>query len=426
MKRQRDAKDALHNAGIWMRVGAVLAAGAIVCVMPENAPAQETRQDRPNIVVMMTDNLGYGDLSVYGGLRAPTPRIDQLAAEGVRFRDFQVEPGCTPSRAAFITGRMSIRSGNSTIPLPGTLSGMAPEEVTMAEMLKGVGYTTALFGKWHIGELPERQPQMQGFDQFWGFLFSSAPTDPDNPDFQAMGIPIQPILEANAGEPARPVARLTTEYRGLIDSDITSKSVDYIKKKARAKEPFFLFTSFVNPHHPVVPHPDFKGKSGGGAFSDALMEIDYNTGRILDAINEAGIRETTIVIWFSDNGPTRYSLQPYHNGDPGPWSGGLGTAWEGGLRTAGMVSWPGKIASGVSDELFHEMDFFPTVATWAGVSVPDDRPIDGVDQSAYLLGNNRTLPEIMSLCITTASTPHCATDSTRSIGSAMSAMSMAC
>ena len=109
-------------------------------------------QDKPNIVVMMTDNLGYGDLGIYGGLRAPTPRIDTLAREGIRFRDFQVEPGCTPSRAAFITGRMSIRSGNSTIPLPGTKAGLAPEEVTLAEILKGAGYATALFGKWHLGE----------------------------------------------------------------------------------------------------------------------------------------------------------------------------------------------------------------------------------------------------------------------------------
>ena len=188
---------------------------------------------KPNIVVMMTDNLGYGDLGIYGGLRARTPRIDTLAREGFQFRDFQVEPGCTPSRAAFMTGRMAIRSGNSTIPLPGTLGGLAPEEVTMAEMLKGAGYSTALFGKWHLGEVHDRQPQNQGFDQFWGFLFSSAPSDPDSLDFQAMGVPIQPILAAKSGEKAKPVNKLTTDYRGLIDNDITKKSVDYIKSKAK-------------------------------------------------------------------------------------------------------------------------------------------------------------------------------------------------
>jgi arylsulfatase len=189
-------------------------------------------QEKPNIVVMMTDNLGYGDLGIYGGLRAATPRIDALARDGIQFRDFQVEPGCTPSRAAFMTGRMAIRSGNSTIPLPGTLGGLAPEEVTMAEMLKGVGYSTALFGKWHLGETDDRQPQNQGFDQFWGFLFSSAPSDPDNADFQAMGVPMQPILAAKSGEKAKPVKKLTTDYRGLIDNDITKMSIDYIKDKA--------------------------------------------------------------------------------------------------------------------------------------------------------------------------------------------------
>jgi arylsulfatase len=344
-------------------------------------------QEKPNIVVIMTDNLGYGDLGIYGGMRAPTPRIDNLAREGIQFRDFQVEPGCTPSRAAFITGRMAVRSGNSTIPLIGTLGGLAPEEVTMAEMLKGAGYSTALFGKWHLGETHERQPQNQGFDQFWGFLFSSAPSDPDNINFQMMDVPMQPILAAKSGEKAKVVNSLTTTYRGLIDNDITKKSVDYITEKSKDEEPFFLFVSFVNPHHPVIPHPDFKGKSGGGAYSDALMEIDYNTGRILDAIDGAGAKKNTIVIWFSDNGPTRYSLQPYQNGDAGPWSGELGTAWEGGLRTAGMISWPGTIEASISDEIFHEMDFFPTIAKWAGTSVPKDRPIDGINQSDYLLGN---------------------------------------
>ena len=345
---------------------------------------------RPNVVVMMVDNLGYGDLGIYGGLRAKTPRIDQLAREGVRFRDFQVEPGCTPSRAAFMTGRLSIRSGNSGIAAIGSKSGLHPKEVTLAEVLKGAGYTTALIGKWHLGELPERQPQMQGFDTFWGFLFSSAPSDTTKADFRALNVPVQPILEAKAGQKARVVGRLTLKYRALIDRDMTNKAVAYIAKNAKGTKPFFLFVSFANPHHPVIPHPDFKGKSGGGAYSDVLMEIDHNTGRILDAINKAGIRDNTIVVWFSDNGPTRYSLTPYENGDPGPWTGELGSAWEGGLRTAGMIRWPGKIKPRVSDEMVHEMDLYVTLSKFAGGKVPTDRPIDGVDQSEYFLGNAKS------------------------------------
>ena len=335
---------------------------------------------------MMTDNLGYGDLGIYGGLRAPTPRIDRLAREGVQLRDFQVEPGCSPSRAAFLTGRMAVRSGNDVIAQPGAPGGLHPSEVTLAEMLKGAGYKTAMYGKWHVGEMPERQPQMQGFDEFWGILSTSLPTDPTDRDIQTMGVPMQQILAAKAGAKAEQVGQMTLEYRGLIDHEITDKAVAYIKANAKGDQPFFLYVPFINPHHPVVANPDFKGKSGGGTYCDVLMEIDHNTGRVMDAIKEAGIDENTIVVWFSDNGPTRYSLMPYENGDTGPWTGELGSVFEGGLRTAGMIRWPGTIKPMVADELFHEMDFFPTLARWAGATVPDDRPIDGVDQSDYLLG----------------------------------------
>ena len=167
-------------------------------------------------------------------------------------------------------------------------------------------------------------------------------------------------------------------------------SVEYIKREAKSPEPFFLLTSYINPHHPVVPHPDFAGKSGGGAYPDVLMEIDYNTGLILDAIDDAGIRENTIVFFPSDNGPTRYSLHPDQNGDNGPWSGELGSAWEGSLRTLGMMRWPGKIRSNWETEgMVHVMDMFTTLGKIAGGDIPTDRPIDGVDQTDWLLGKKK-------------------------------------
>ena len=359
---------------------------AVGASLPVKAAFAQSADKKPNIVVLMTDNLGYGDLGIYGGLRAPTPRIDQLAREGAQLRDFQVEPACSPSRAAFLTGRMSVRSGNDVIAQPGAPSGLDAKEVTLARMLKGAGYKTAMYGKWHVGEPPERQPQMHGFDEFWGILNTSLPTDPTNPDVQTMNVPMQQILAAKAGEKARQVGQMTLEYRGQIDHDITDKAVAFIKANAKGDQPFFLYLPFINPHHPVVANPEFKGKSGNGTYCDVLMEIDYNTGRIMDAIAAAGIDDNTIVIWFSDNGPTRYSLTPYENGDTGPWTGELGSVFEGGLRTAGMIRWPGKIKPMVSDDLFHEMDFFPTLARWAGGTVPNDRPMDGVDQADYLLG----------------------------------------
>ena len=347
--------------------------------------------DQPNIVVIMTDNQGYGDLGIYGGLRAPTPRIDQLASEGAMFQDFQVEPNCTPSRAAFMTGRIPIRSGTDGLVMPGQPGGLDPMEVTLAEVLKGAGYATAYYGKWHLGESADREPQMQGFDYWYGIHNTSLPVDPDFPGTDMKLIESQKVMEGRANKPAKVVRDMNIEYRPLIDRDLTKMSVDYIRKESKTDKPFFLMASYINPHHPVVPHPDFKGKSGGGAYTDVMMEIDYNTGLILDAIDKAGIRKNTIVFWFSDNGPTRYSLHPDQNGDNGIWSGELGSAWEGSLRTPGMVRWPDKIrANWKTEGMIHVMDMFTTLGKIAGGDIPTDRPIDGVDQTDWLLGKKKS------------------------------------
>ena len=227
--------------------------------------------DKPNIVVIMTDNQGYGDLGVYGGVRAETPRIDQLAAEGIQFLDFQVEPGCSPSRAAFMTGRIPVRSGNDGYVEPGQPGGLNPMEVTMAELLKGVGYSTAIHGKWHLGENSERQPQMQGFDQWYGITNTTVPVDPTFPGAGSLTLIQQKILEAKGGQEAKVVGENTVKQRGLMDRELTERSVKYIKANAKKENPFFLFVPFTNPHHPVVPHPDFVGKSKGGAYTDVLM-----------------------------------------------------------------------------------------------------------------------------------------------------------
>lgn len=350
-------------------------------------PSYSTAQVKPNIVVLMTDNQGYGDLGVYGGLRAPTPRIDKLANEGVMFKDFQVEPNCSPTRAAFLTGRMPIRSGTDGLVMPGQPGGLDPMEVTLAEVLKGAGYATAYYGKWHLGESEDREPLAQGFDYWYGIHNTSLPVDPDFPGTDMELIESQKVVEGHAGRPAEVVRDMDVSYRPLIDRDLTNMSIEYITKGAKKDTPFFLMTSFINPHHPVIPHPDFKGKSGGGAYSDVLMEIDYNVGKILDAIESAGIKDNTIVFFFSDNGPTRYSRQPDQNGDNGIWSGELGSAWEGGLRTIGMLRWPGKIKTEwQTTDMIHVMDMFTTLGEIGGGSIPNDRPIDGIDQTDWLLG----------------------------------------
>ncbi len=348
-------------------------------------------QDKPNIVVIMTDNQGYGDLGVYGGVRAETPRIDQLAAEGIMFMDFQVEPGCTPTRAAYQTGRMPVRSGTDGYVEPGQPGGLHPKEVTIAEMLKTVGYSTAMYGKWHLGETTDRQPQNQGYDEWYGVSNTTVPVDTSLPGANSITLIQQQILSAKSGESARSVGENTVEMRGLIDREITRRSVNYIQQHAKKDKPFYLFVAFTLPHHPVVTHPDFQGKSKGGAYTDALMEMDFNTGQILDAIDDSGVRDDTIFVYFSDNGPTRYSPEADHNGDNGIWSGELGSAWEGGLRTVGMMRWPGKIKSNwKSKEMFHVLDFFSTFAAITGADVPDDRAIDSIDQTNYLMGKQET------------------------------------
>ena len=347
---------------------------------------------KPNIVFMMADNLGYGDLGCYGGGEVrgmPTPRIDRLASEGLRFTQFLVEPGCTPSRAATMTARYSIRSGLSLAMVRGTASTLADEEYTMAEMLKDVGYSTAYLGKWHLGLEPKSQPQNQGFDSYYGILNSTdeaqfasrmktAGYTPKNNERAY-------IWQGVAGKPAEPVREYTLEVRRNIDVDLADRAVKYIAAEARKDSPFFLFLSWTRPHFPNFTSKAFEGKSRIGIYGDSVMELDHNTGRVLDAIKAAGIEDNTIVVWMSDNGPWKTMVWP-DGGSAGPFRGELGSAWEGSIRTAGMIKWPGKIKPGVDNGMFSTMDFMPTFAAFVGAKMKTDRPIDGIDQSDWLLG----------------------------------------
>ncbi len=356
--------------------------------------AASNADDKPNIVFMMADNLGYGDLGSYGGgeIRGmPTPRIDQLASEGLRFTQFLVEPGCTPTRAATMTARYSIRSGLSLALVRGTPNTLADSEYTMAEMLKDAGYDTAYLGKWHLGMDPQSQPHNQGFDSYFGILNST-----DEAQF-AVGMKragYEPseaerayIWEGIAGkdDAARPVREYTLDVRRTIDVELADKAVKYIKEQAKGGDPFFLFVSWTRPHYPNLTSKEFEGASKIGIYGDSVMELDHNSGRVLDAIAEAGIEDDTIVVWMSDNGPWKTMVWP-DGGSAGPFRGELGSAWEGSIRTAGMIKWPGRIRPGKSNEMFSTMDFMPTFAAIVGGSMPDDRPIDGVDQSDWLLG----------------------------------------
>jgi arylsulfatase len=370
----------------------------ILTILVLNLDSALAQSKKPNVVLMLADNLGYGDVSSYnGGIRGNmhTPRIDRLATEGMRFTQFLVEPGCTPSRAGLLTGRYSVRSGLSLIIAPGGVNTLQPEEVTLGELFKSVGYSTTYVGKWHLDAEPKSQPQNQGFDQ-WLVGFSGT-TDVVLyvPKMAEAGASEQMqqaleywIVEAKGpGKPKR-VRRYDLEYRKQIEGDIAKASIDYIKKQASAKSPFFLMVGWTRPHFPNDVGPEFKGKSGVGKYGDSVVELDQRTGEVLDAIEEAGIKHDTIVIFVSDNGPTTTggSLDELYVGDTGPFRGELGDAYEGSIRTVGMVRWPGKIKPSVTNEMIAIHDFFPTLAKIIGAKVPKDRPIDGIDQSAFLLG----------------------------------------
>jgi arylsulfatase len=355
------------------------------------ASAQERR--KPNVVVMMADNLGYGDVGCYGGGEVrgmPTPRIDKLASEGLRFTQFLVEPGCTPSRAAFMTGRYSIRSGLSLVIVPGTPNTLVDKEITLAEVLKTSGYTTAMYGKWHLGYEKQSLPHNQGFDDFYGILNTTDETlyVPTVKLSKAGDVPkdaVPQIHRGKAGGELQAVKPYTLESRKTIDLEITELAIKFINENATAKKPFFLFLPWTRPHYPNVVTKKFKGKSRIGMYGDSVMELDHNTGRVLDALNAAGVRDNTIVVFISDNGPMRDVCWP-DSGSAGPFRGELGDPTEGSIRTIGMIRWPGKIKPGKSNEMISIMDVYPTIVKMAGAKMPQDRHYDGVDQTDFLTG----------------------------------------
>jgi arylsulfatase len=364
---------------------------------PEKAPARAGAAEqppptapagKPNIVFMLADNLGYGELGCYGGgiLRgAATPRLDRLAGEGLRLLNFNVESQCTPSRSALMTGRFAIRSGTMRVNRGGGPYGLTQWEITLAELLSQRGYATGHFGKWHLGNVEGRFPTDQGFDEWYGIPNSTS----ESPWTSAVGydpkiVPIPHILEGRKGEKTRPVEVYDLKARRRIDTEVTRRAIDFMQRSVRAGKPFYAYVPLTLVHYPTLPHPDFAGKTGHGDFADALAEMDHHAGQVLDALRELGVEKDTIVVFASDNGPEE--MLPWR-GWAGPWSGSYFTAMEGSLRAPCLIRWPGHVRAGrVSNEIVHEVDTFTTLARLAGAEVPNDRIIDGVDQTDFLLG----------------------------------------
>ena len=364
----------------WNIPLALLASLAFAMVGPAWAQQQPAK---PNILFILADNTGYGDLGAYGGgeLRgAPTPRIDRLAAEGLRLTQFLVEPACTPSRAALMTGRYSIRSGLSLVAVEGTSISLPATEITMAEMLHDAGYATAIFGKWHLGAQPYSQPQNKGFDEFYGippavtwdaFLMLA-----QGRQTKTLDIPLDQgpqIVEAKRGEPLKAVKPYTADVRREIDWELVDRGIDFMKRQQAAAKPFFLYLPISRTHFPNLPSKRFEGRSRIGQFGDSLMEGDAIVGRMLDALDELGLARDTIVVFASDNGPDGPGARAFGGdmpdmGSSGPYRGALGDVSEGSIRTAAIIRWPDRIQPRSSYAMFSIMDFFPTFARFAGVN----------------------------------------------------------
>jgi arylsulfatase A-like enzyme len=349
---------------------------------------------KPNIVLVLMDNLGWGELGVYGGgiIRgAPTPRLDRLAAEGFRALNFNVEAQCTPSRAALMTGRYAVRTGNGTVPLFAENYGLTRWEVTLSEMLSQVGYATAIFGKWHLGDTPGRFPTDRGFDLWYGIPNSSDESFwPQSSRFRSDSSPLakfEYVMEARRAETPRNVKVYDLNERRMIDRELTQRAIDFMQRNVTAHNPFFAYIPYTQLHFPTLPEAAFQGKTGNGDFADVLVQMDDYAGRLLDAIDQMGVRDNTIFIFTSDNGPEMF--EPYY-GFSGPWRGTYFTAMEGSLRVPLLMRWPGRIPpETISNEIIHEMDLFPTLARIVGGKVPDDRIIDGVDQLDFLTGKQQ-------------------------------------
>ena len=342
---------------------------------------------QPNVVLILADNLGWGELGCYGGgaIRgAPTPRIDALALEGTRFLNFNVESDCVPTRSALMTGRHPIRTGAIQSVPAGLLQGIIPWEKTIAELFSEAGYATAMFGKWHLGDKEGRYPKDKGFDEWYGI----PRTTNESMFFDAIGYDesiVEPpyVMEGIKGKPAEKKELYDLEMRRKIDAVLTERSCEFIQRNAN-KKPFFLYVPLTQLHFPTLPHRDFEGISKQGDFADSLIEMDARVGQIIDAIDQNHLTDNTVFIFASDNGPEY--RRPWR-GSAGMWTGTYHTAMEGALRVPLIIRWPNKIPAGkVTNEMVHVVDLFPTLAQIANLETPKDRVIDGLDQSQFLLG----------------------------------------
>ncbi|MEB2780443.1 sulfatase [Algoriphagus sp. C2-6-M1] len=363
---------------------------AILLFSATQAFSQIMKEDKPNFIIIFTDDQGYGDLGAFGHPTIKTPNIDQMAVEGQKWTSFYVAANvCTPSRSAILTGRLPVRTGmysnKRRVLFPDSGGGLPAYENTIATLLKGSGYSTAAIGKWHLGHLPQYLPTSHGFDTYFGIPYSN---DMDR---------VNDITAKEAFADSKieyfnvPLMRNTEIIERPADQNTITKryaeeAVKFIT--ANKNQPFFLYLAHSLPHVPLFASADFNGNSERGLYGDVIEEIDWSVGEILKALKANGIDENTYVIFTSDNGPwLTYNEQ---GGSSGSLYGGKGTSYEGGVRVPTVIWGPGNVAPGVISKMGCTLDLLPTITSLAGAKMPEDRVYDGFDLSPVFRGENST------------------------------------
>lgn len=349
----------------------------------EVANISNNREKSPNIILILTDDQGYADLGAFGAKDFETPHIDQMAKEGALLTQYYAPQAvCSASRAGILTGCYPNRIGIHNAFMPEAKKGLNPAELTIAEMLKPLGYATAIYGKWHLGDAPEFLPNQHGFDAYFGIPYSNDmwPLHPQQGtvfNFKAL-----PLLENG-----KVLDTLTDQSQ--LTTQITQKAVSFIN--AKKDQPFFLYVAHPQPHVPLYVSEKFKGKSKNGLYGDVIMELDWSVGEILNALKVNGLEENTMVIFTSDNGP--WLAYGNHAGSARPLREGKGTAWEGGQREPFVVKYPRKIPAGtLVNTPVMGIDIMPTVAALTGGKLPH-YPIDGKSVMQVLSGESQESPQ---------------------------------
>ena len=385
-----------------MAIAKVMTMGMSLCSMPLIAQTLPQPVSKPNFIVIFTDDMGYGDIGVFGHPSIHTPHLDNMAAEGQKWTSFYVSaPVCTPSRAGLLTGRLAVRSGMTSdrrrVLFPDSNGGLPQTELTIAKLLQGNGYRTAAVGKWHLGHFSPHLPTDHGFESYFGIPYSN---DMDRVPGSGVGNYIDAHIQLADDEDFSayhvPIMRNTEIVERPADQrTITKRFTEEAVQKIREfkDEPFFIYLAHSLPHIPLFRSAEFKDVSLAGFYGDVIEEIDWSVGEIIAALKEEGLDENTLVIFTSDNGP--WHTFRIHGGSAGLLRGAKGGTFEGGMRVPTIVRWPGKLKNGTVRDMATTLDLLPTFCSLSGTSLPNDRQLDGYDISPLLMGTGKSNRDVV-------------------------------